>query len=52
MIKKTDGFPKFDHYLDDLSYARPRILMWASLLQQENNPAVTGNVTYYVDYDR
>jgi hypothetical protein len=31
---------------------RCMILMWASLLQQENNPAATGNVNYCVDYNQ
>ena len=30
---------------------RCRILIWASLLQQEYNPAATENVNYYVDYN-
>ena len=30
---------------------RYRILIWASLLQQENNHAATGNVNHYVDYN-
>jgi hypothetical protein len=30
---------------------RCRILIWASLIQQENNPAATGYVNYYVDYN-
>jgi hypothetical protein len=30
---------------------RCRFLIWASLLQQENNPAETGNANYVVDYN-
>ena len=35
--------------LDSLDKYRCRILISASLLQQENNPAATGNANYYVD---
>jgi hypothetical protein len=31
---------------------RRRTLIWDSSLQQENNPAATGNVIYYVDYNK
>ena len=30
---------------------RYRILIWEGFLQQENNPAATGKVNYYVDYN-
>lgn len=34
-----------------LCYYTCKILNWASLLKQENNPAVTGSVNFYVDFN-
>jgi hypothetical protein len=42
---------QFEHKDNGEAANKCRTLIWASLLQQENNPAATGNVNYYVDYN-
>ena len=42
---------QFNRFSITMSGYRCRILIWANLLQQDNNPAATGNVNYHVDFN-